>query len=134
MKNRRELLQMSLLAGGALFAAPALLRGRALESFLPDADSSEDPWNQLPAILERIKPPVFPDRSFKVTKFGAVGNNKTDNTEAFHKAVAACVQADRGRGGVPTGEFLTGAIELKSNCRMKDGHGGVTVCREISGG
>ncbi len=97
MKNRRELLQMSLLAGGALFAAPALLRGRALESFLPDADSSEDPWNQLPAILERIKPPVFPDRSFKVTKFGAVGNNKTDNTEPSRRQLPrACKPAAAG--------------------------------------
>jgi polygalacturonase len=118
MKNRRELLQMSLLAGGALFAAPALLRGSALESFLPDADSLEDPWNQLPAILERIKPPVFPNRSFNITKFGAVGNNKTDNTEAFRKAIAACVQSAGGRVVVPAGEFLTGAIELKSNVNL----------------
>jgi len=115
--NRRELLQMSLLAGGAILAAPTFLRGGAFESS-PDADLSQDPWSQLPAILDRIKPPIFPDRSFSITKFGVVADSKTDNTAAFQKAVAACAQAGGGRVVVPAGEFLTGAIELKSNVNL----------------
>jgi len=117
MKNRRELLQMSLLAGGAFLAAPAFLRDSAF-ALSPDTDLPHDPWSQLPAILDRIKPPAFPDRSFSITKFGAVADNKTDNTAAFQKAIAACAQAGGGRVVVPAGDFLTGAIELKSNVNL----------------
>jgi polygalacturonase len=69
-------------------------------------------------ILARIKPPAFPKREFEITKFGAAGDNKTDNTGAFRKAIAACSQAGGGRIVVPAGEFLTGAIHLQSNVNL----------------
>lgn len=115
MKNRRELLQMSFMAGAAFLAAPVLFRGSPFGS---DTEMPQDPWSELPTILARIKPPVFPNRNFNITKFGAVGDNKTDNTEAFKKAIAACVHAGGGHVVVPEGEFLTGAIELKSNVNL----------------
>ncbi|HEY4612015.1 MAG TPA: hypothetical protein VII11_03445, partial [Bacteroidota bacterium] len=37
-------------------------------------------WAQLPALLKRISPPVFPDRKFVITDFGAVGDGTTDCT------------------------------------------------------
>jgi polygalacturonase len=82
------------------------------------AQSSVDGWNQLPTILARIRPPTFPSRDFDVMAFGAVGNNSTDNSEAFRKAIAACVRGGGGRIVVPKGEFLTGAIELKSGVNL----------------
>jgi polygalacturonase len=116
MTNRREFLKLSLMSGSTLLA-PALLRGprirgAALDSPVPD------PWDKLKDILARIRPPVFPDRDFHVTKFGAVGDNKTDCTNAFQKAVAACHAAGGGRVVVPTGEFLTGAIHIRSNVNL----------------
>lgn len=80
--------------------------------------AEQDAWSQLPAILARIKPPVFPNRDFEVTKFGAFGDNKTDCTAAFEKAIAACHAAKGGRVIVPAGEFVTGAIRLKSNVNL----------------
>jgi polygalacturonase len=77
-----------------------------------------DAWSELPAILTRIKPPAFPDRYFEVTKFGAVGDNKADCTEAFQRAIAACHAVKGGRVVVPAGEFITGAIRLKSNVNL----------------
>ncbi len=58
---------------------------------------------------------MFPARDFDLTKFGAVGDNSSDNTEAFAKAITACNSAGGGRVVVPKGEFVTGAIHLKSN-------------------
>ena len=75
-------------------------------------------------ILERIKPPHFPDREFNVTQFGALGDNRFDCTRAFEDAIAACSQAAGGRVLVPKGEFLTGAIRLKSNVRLHLAEGG----------
>ncbi len=83
-----------------------------------------DPWAEVPRILERIKPPHFPDREFNVTQFGALGDNRFDCTRAFEDAIAACSQAAGGRVLVPKGEFLTGAIRLKSNVRLHLAEGG----------
>lgn len=80
--------------------------------------TAEDPWTQVPAILSRIKPPVFPKRNFDITKYGAVADGKTDCTEAIRKAIAACNKAGGGRVVVPPGDFLTAAIHLKSNVNL----------------
>ena len=72
----------------------------------------------MPRILERIKPPVFPKRDFLVTRYGAVGNGKSDCSQAFRKAIAACNKAGGGRVVVPRGSFLTGPIHLKSNVNL----------------
>lgn len=80
-------------------------------------------WEKLPEILGRIKAPVFPDREFKITDFGAGAEGKTKCTEAFAGAIEACNQAGGGRVVVPRGTFLTGPIRLKSN-----------VCLEVSEG
>jgi polygalacturonase len=120
MPNRREFLKTSLV-GGLLVSGSSLLKaeiGRPLEMLHGSFAGTPDPWAQVGEILQRIKPPVFPDREFAVTKFGAIGDNKFDCTEAFEKAIAACNKAGGGRVVVPAGEFLTGAIQLKSNVNL----------------
>ena len=105
MTTRRDFLKT--LAVGTVAAAhrpPVSLRAQ-------DGGSA---WNEVPRILSHIKAPTFPARAFDITTFGASGNNATDNTDAFRQAVAACVRAGGGRVVVPAGEFVTGAIELKS--------------------
>src|SRR5262245_9231848 len=109
MTDRRTFLK-ALAAGTVVASTPAARR-----LWAQDLD---DPWRQVPAILARTKPPVFPGRDFDVTTFGAAGNNTTDNTDAFRNAIAACVRGGGGRVVVPKGEFLTGAIELKSGVNL----------------
>ncbi|MPR33764.1 glycoside hydrolase family 28 protein [Salmonirosea aquatica] len=77
-----------------------------------------DPWNQVPAILKQIKRPVFRDKDYPITTFGAVADGKTDCTEAFRKAIEACNKEGGGRVVVPEGRYLTGAIHLKSNVNL----------------
>jgi polygalacturonase len=72
----------------------------------------------VPGILARIKPPVFPDRDFAITSYGAVGDGVRDCTDAFRQAIDACVAAGGGRVVVPAGRFLTGAIHLRSNVNL----------------
>jgi hypothetical protein len=55
--------------------------------------------------LARILPPVFPDRVFPVTDYGAVGDGARDCTAAFRQAVAACAGAGGGRVLVPDGQI-----------------------------
>jgi polygalacturonase len=118
--TRRQFIKGTALLGGTL-AGSRLLSALAIPfprksfaGYVPVAD----PWSELPGILARIKPPSFPDRDFDVTRFGAIGDNKTDCTEAFQKAIAACHAANGGRVLIPAGEFITGAIRLKTNVNL----------------
>lgn len=106
-----------------LAAAVSAVTQSATES-KAEAEAAARVWARLPEILARIVPPTFPKRDFLITKFGAVGDGKTDCTPAFQKAIAACQKAGGGRVVVPLGKFLTGAIHLKSHVNLhivKDG-------------
>jgi len=119
MTSRREFLNRALITGAGLgvtaWLKPSLVRS---PSALAIAPAAEDAWAEAARILRRIKPPIFPRREFVITKFGAVGNAREDCTEAFAKAISACARAGGGRVVVPDGEFLTGAIHLKSNVNL----------------
>ena len=94
--TRREFIKGATLLGGTLAGSRFLGASAASLPRLNYAGymAATDPWSELPAILARIQPPTFPDREFDVTRFGAVGNNKTDCTEAFQKAIEACHAAN----------------------------------------
>lgn len=111
--NRREFTKL-IVSSGAAFVASSLGVSELMEA----AQTSADPWDQLPGILSRVKAPSFPDRHFDIAKYGALADNRTDNSEAFHKTIIACAKAGGGHVIVPKGEFLTGAIHLLSNVNL----------------
>jgi unsaturated rhamnogalacturonyl hydrolase len=76
-------------------------------------------WTRVGEVLARIKAPVFPNREFPITDFGAAADGKTDCTDAIRQAIAACSQAGGGRVTVSSaGIYLTGPIQLKSNIEL----------------
>jgi polygalacturonase len=75
------------------------------------ARGEERPWREPAA-------PVIPARAFSITAFGAVGDGKTMNTDAFRAAIQACAKAGGGRVEVPAGAFLTGPFELASHMAL----------------
>ncbi len=62
--------------------------------------------------------PIFPDRSFSITDYGAVGDGHTLNTEAFASAIKACKETGGGKVIVPSGIWLTGPVELKNDINL----------------
>lgn len=111
--TRRDFLATSAIAGAGILVSPARLS--ATRSWNPfEWLEGHRGWSEVDAILARIAPPVFPDRVFPVTRYGAVGDGARDCTEAFSSAITACAAAGGGRVLVPEGRFLTGAIHLKS--------------------
>ncbi len=99
----------------------ALLGGAAAMLALPSrstAAAAGDPWGHAAAIVAGIRRPVFPARSFDITRYGAVGNGRTLATQAIARAIRACTEAGGGRVLVPAGRFLTGAVQLRSNVEL----------------
>ena len=77
--------------------------------------SSAGPEKEMLALRKKINVPIFPNKEFVVTSYGAIGDGKTLNTDAFKKAIEDCSNSGGGHVIVPLGNFLTGAIYLKSN-------------------
>jgi len=81
--------------------------------------SNELGWDDVPEILSQIIQPVFPDRDYIVTEFGASGDSITDCYDAFKKAIKQCNMEGGGRVVVPEGSYLiNGPIHLKSNVHL----------------
>jgi polygalacturonase len=118
-------------AGGKADLRPGCAAGKALlRAILPGLlvlvscrtatlpGPAEPGWEKVPAILSHIRPPVFPDRSFDVTTFGAVGDGRTPSGSAIRMAIEACAAAGGGRVTVPEGVFLTGPLVLRSHVEL----------------
>ena len=101
--------------GAAVFAIAALVAVGSQS--VARAQTPADPWSRLPEILARIKAPTFPNRDCDITKFGAKPDGVTEATDAIRKAIAECAKGG-GRVVVPPGDFLTGAIHLKSGVNL----------------
>jgi hypothetical protein len=116
--TRRDFLKTSgVVAGGAALSGAFAGQQAHAEPTTP-APLSPDPWDQVPIILGRIVPPTFPDRTFDIRDYGAVGNNSTDCSAAFRQAIAACNAAGGGRVLVTGGQYRTGKIHLLSNVNL----------------
>ena len=75
-------------------------------------------WDQLNEIVSSITLPEFPDQTFNIIDYGAVGDGITDCTDAFKNAIDKCSKNGGGKVIVPEGVFLTGSIHLKSNINL----------------
>lgn len=75
-------------------------------------------YEDLPFKMERVARPVIPDLRVSVKDFGGVGDGVTLNTEAFAKAMKHLSDKGGGHLDVPAGIWLTGPIEILSNCDL----------------
>ncbi|MDE1939007.1 MAG: glycoside hydrolase family 28 protein [Alphaproteobacteria bacterium] len=89
-------------AGMGLAAAPALA---ARSSAAPRA--------------AEVPVPSFPPLSLDIGDFGAKGDGTTKNTAMIQEALDRCAVLGGGEVVVPTGRFLTGAVFIRSNTRLR---------------
>jgi polygalacturonase len=75
-------------------------------------------WSAVDKIIGEIHEPVFPEKEYYITDYQAIGDGLSDCTEAITQAIASCHENGGGRVIVPEGDFLTGAIHLKSNVNL----------------
>jgi polygalacturonase len=119
--DRRQLLRTGVVMAAAAAASPALIGTALGQSHGTTASLTAAiptlPWPAANDIVASTRLPVFPDVNFLATdpKYGAKGDNSTDNTAAFRKAIEAANAAGGGHVIVPKGNYVTGAVHLKSN-------------------
>lgn len=97
---------------------PFIMAGLEMEQLLSTraAPLTVRGWADYETVLARIKAPTFPHRDFPITDFGAKAGAFAG--DAIAAAIDACAKAGGGRVVVPAGEWLTGAIHLKSNVNL----------------
>lgn len=64
----------------------------------------------VPFAMPRVPVPKIPERSVSIVDFGAVGDGKFLNTEAFDRAIRHTAEQGGGRVVVPRGIWLTGLV------------------------
>lgn len=111
--SRRDFFKVAGLAAGGTVALGAMPAGGATAYAATDPFAAA--WQRAGRILARVQPPHFPDRTFAISDYGAVGDGVTDCTQALRAAIADCNAAGGGHVVVPDGAFLTGAVHLLSN-------------------
>ncbi|WNQ13233.1 glycoside hydrolase family 28 protein [Paenibacillus aurantius] len=75
--------------------------------------------------MPEVHLPSIPGNTVRLTDYGAVGDGRTDNTEAFRRAIEDCVKAGGGRVVIPPGLWLTGPITLASRLELHAEEGAV---------
>ena len=68
--------------------------------------------------FSKIKEPVFSEKTFVITQYGAVGDGMHNNTAAINKAIEECSASGGGIVLIPGGIWLTGPITLKSRVNL----------------
>jgi polygalacturonase len=78
--------------------------------------------------------PQIPDRAFNLKDFGGVGDGKTFNTDAFHKAIAEIDHQGGGRLVVPAGVYRTLPFVLCSRLDLHLDEGAVIAAPDTFAG
>lgn len=109
---------LAILGFTSLFRAPSIMATDESPANVNGHVSHEEISVEAPFDMPLIKVPVFPNRDFVITEFGADQDSQVEVTEVLKKAIAACHQAGGGRVVVPAGTWTTGAVHLKSNVNL----------------
>ncbi|WP_442588824.1 glycoside hydrolase family 28 protein [Pedobacter sp. AW31-3R] len=80
--------------------------------------SAANTFAQQPLTLPTIQQPEFKKDTLHITHYGAIGNGVFLNTESINKAIDDCSKKGGGVVLIPTGLWLTGPVELKSNVNL----------------
>lgn len=68
--------------------------------------------------FSKIIEPVFSDKKYVITDYGAVGDGIHNNAGAINKAIVECSASGGGTVLIPSGLWLTGPISLRSNVNL----------------
>ena len=79
---------------------------------------NHDPWELADKIVASIHEPLFKNKQYIITSYGAIADGIYKCTEAINNAINDCAENGGGIVIVPKGTFLTGPVYLKSNVNL----------------
>ncbi len=123
LRALKSFLGFAVFASGILVVAAFANSSQAENSSVTDSISHEMISVPAPFAMPAIAMPVFPQRTFVVTNFGAVEGG--DISEAIRQAIAKCHDAGGGSVVIPRGRWLTGKIHFQSNVNLHLDEGAV---------
>jgi polygalacturonase len=80
--------------------------------------TTEDPWSRADSIRNAIIVPEFKDAVYSIMDYGASTDSTILSTKAINEAITSCHNDGGGKVLIPSGTYLTGAIQLKSNVNL----------------
>ena len=111
------MLRRSFLKTAALAAvAPAM--GSAAQAKRGDAATKTSGWKPMRGVVGFPAVGTGPAR-LNVRDFGAVGNGENMDTAAIQRTLDRCAVLGGGEVTVPAGNYLTGAVQLRSNTLLR---------------
>ncbi len=75
-------------------------------------------FDEADKIISEIIIPEFPDNTLNILEIGAIADGEYLNTEIIRKAIDSIYNMGGGKVVIPSGNFLTGPIHLKSNVNL----------------
>jgi polygalacturonase len=104
-----------------LIALGCCLGGVAVTSLAMPATASTQGESRLPEWVKKVGARREPKgkRVFSVGAFGALGDGVTNSTIAIQRAIDACTRAGGGTVTFPKGNYVTGALFVKSHVHMR---------------
>lgn len=84
------------------------------------AEQEAAAWAMVPSILEKIRPPSFPDRDCVVTDYGArADSSDVDDRPGILAAMTECAEKGGGRVVLPAGDYLSnGPIHFENDINL----------------
>jgi polygalacturonase len=113
MNNNHSRRQFISLTGKGLLAAPLAF---SLVECSPSKKATAAPP---PDVVELAKKAAEAKRVLNVREFGATGDGQTKDTLAFQQAIDRCSIMGGGEVLAPAGNYLCGAIQLRSNTLLR---------------
>ncbi len=87
---------------------------------------AQDKWATADTIVAGLDPVIFPDVTYNIKDFGAIGDGQFPNKQAFEKAIKTCYVHGGGKIIVPAGDyFMNGPLVFKSNVHIQLQEGAV---------
>lgn len=77
--------------------------------------------------MPEVQAPVFPDKDFVITEYGAIGDGVHMNTVSIARAIDDCASKGGGKVVIPAGVWLTGPITLRNNVNLHVQKGALVV-------
>src|SRR3970040_103726 len=83
-----------------------------------EKNKSKNAWEKAQLIIDNVKPPTFPNKTYNIIGFGAVADGNFNNTLSINNAIKSCSKDGGGKVVVPSGKYFTGPINLENNVNL----------------